>query len=159
MPAARLTVLQALLREPANMQKYLTSLALCVLAFDADATCPKQLKGKYVSSVQYTIMSQLSQPPGYQNSVANVRYDITSAEIKGNTLTFVKVFTAYAGSGEIAKEVEGRSFPVVFDPKTCSGYFGEKANPIYFVVGDSGRIIKSLKGTTPLSEHHFSLSG
>ena len=100
---------------------------------------------------EYTIMSQVSQPPGYQNSVANVRYDITSAEIKGNTLTFVKVFTAYAGSGESAKEVEGKTFPVVFDPKTCSGYFGDKANPIYFVVGDSGHVIKSLKGTTPLS--------
>ena len=133
------------------MKRYLMMLAFCSLALDAQATCPKRLTGKYVSSVEYTIMSQVSQPPGYQNSVANIRYDITSAEIKGNTLTFVKVFTAYAGSGEIAKEVEGRSFPVVFDPKTCSGYFGDKANPIYFVVGDSGRIIKSLKGTTPLS--------
>jgi hypothetical protein len=133
------------------MKQYLFALTLCGLVFNAEATCPKRLSGKYVSSVEYTIMSQVSQPPGYQNSVANVRYDITSAEIKGNTLTFLKVFTAYAGSGEIAKEVEGRSFPVVFDPKTCSGYFGEAANPIYFVVGDSGNVIKSLKGTTPLS--------
>jgi hypothetical protein len=133
------------------MKQYLLALTLCGLVVNADATCPKQLKGKYVSSVQYTIMSQISQPPGYENSVANVRYDISSAEIKNGKLTFVKVFTAYAGSGEIAKEVEGRSFPVVFDPKTCSGYFGEAANPIYFVVGDSGKVIKSLKGATPLS--------
>ena len=96
-------------------------------------------------------MSQVSQPPGYENSVADVRYDITSAEIKGNTLTFLKVFRAFAGSGEIAKEVEGKSFPVTYDAKTCTGYFGEKTNPIYFVVGDSGKVIKSLKGTTPLS--------
>jgi len=133
------------------MKRYLMVFALCSLALDVQATCPKRLTGKYVSSVEYTIMSQVSQPPGYQNSVANVRYDITSAEIKGNTLTFVKVFTAYAGSSEIAKEVEGKTFPVVFDPKTCSGYFGDKGNPIYFVVGDSGNVIKTLKGTTPLS--------
>ena len=133
------------------MKRYLMVLALGSLALDTQATCPKRLTGKYVSSVEYTIMSQVSQPPGYQNSVANVRYDITSAEIKGNALTFVKVFTAYAGSGEIAKEMEGRRLPVVFDSKTCSGYFGEKDNPIYFVVGDSGHVINSLKGTTPLS--------
>jgi hypothetical protein len=96
-------------------------------------------------------MSQVSQPPAYENNVANVRYDLTSVEIKGNTLTLMKVFTSYAGSGEIAKEVEGRSFPVVFDRKTCTGYFGEKTNPIYFVVGNSGKVIKSMKGTTPLS--------
>ena len=124
---------------------------LCALAFNSQATCPKRLAGKYISSVEYTIMSQVSQPPGYENSVADVRYDITSAEIKGNTLTFLKVFRAFAGSGEIAKEVEGKSFPVTYDAKTCTGYFGEKTNPIYFVVGDSGKVIKSLKGTTPLS--------
>ncbi len=133
------------------MTRYLVALGLCCLAAHAQAACPKRLSGKYVSSVEYTIMSQVSQPPGYQNSVANVRYDITSAEIKGNTLTFVKVFSAYAGSGDIAREVEGKSFPVVFDSRTCTGYFGERTNPIHFVVGDSGRVIKSLKGSTPLS--------
>jgi hypothetical protein len=133
------------------MIRHLLSLTLCALAFNSQATCPKRLAGKYVSSVEYTIMSQVSQPPGYENNVANVRYDLTSVEIKGNTLTFMKVFTSYAGSGEIAKEVEGRSFPVVFDRKTCTGYFGEKTNPIYFVVGNSGKVIKSMKGTTPLS--------
>ena len=133
------------------MKKKLLSLMLCALAFNSQATCPKRLAGKYISSVEYTIMSQVSQPPGYENSVADVRYDITSAEIKGNTLTFLKVFRAFAGSGEIAKEVEGKSFPVTYDAKTCTGYFGEKTNPIYFVVGDSGKVIKSLKGTTPLS--------
>ena len=133
------------------MKRHLLSLMLCALAINAQATCPKRLAGKYVSSVEYTIMSQVSQPSGYDNHVANVRYDLTSAEIKRNTLTFVKVFTSYAGSGEIAKEVEGRSFPVTYDAKTCTGYFGEKTNPIYFVVGDSGKVIKSMKGTTPFS--------
>ena len=133
------------------MKNYLLSLTLCAMAFNTQATCPKRLAGKYVSSVEYTIMSQVSQSPSDENHVANVRYDLTSAEIKRNTLTFVKVFTSYAGSGEIAKEVEGRSFPVVFDRKTCTGYFGEKTNPIYFVVGDSGKVIKSMKGATPLS--------
>ena len=133
------------------MNKLLIAFSLLALAINTHANCPKKLAGNYVSSVEYTIMSKVSQPPGYENSVADVRYDITSAEIKNGTLTFVKVFRAFAGSGEIAKEVEGRSFPVTYDAKTCSGYFGDLANPIYFVVGDSGKVIKSLKGTTPLS--------
>ncbi len=133
------------------MNKVLIAFGLLALGITAQANCPKKLAGKYISSVEYTIMSKISQPPGYENSVADVRYDITSAEIKNGTLIFVKVFRAFAGSGEIAKEVEGKSFPVTYDAKTCSGYFGEKTNPIYFVVGDSGKVIKSLKGTTPLS--------
>ena len=133
------------------MNKFLMAMSILGLAVNAHANCPKKLTGNYVSSVEYTIMSKVSQPPNYENSVADVRYDITSAEIKNGTLTFVKVFRAFAGSGEIAKEVEGKSFPVTYDAKTCSGYFGDLANPIYFVVGDSGKVIKSLKGTTPLS--------
>ena len=133
------------------MNKFLMAMSILGFAVNAHANCPKKLAGKYVSSVEYTIMSKVSQPPNYENSVADVRYDITSAEIKNGTLTFVKVFRAFAGSGEIAKEVEGKSFPVTYDAKTCSGYFGDLANPIYFVVGDSGKVIKSLKGTTPLS--------
>lgn len=76
------------------MNKFLMAMSILGLAVNAHANCPKKLAGKYVSSVEYTIMSKVSQPPNYENSVADVRYDITSAEIKNGTLTFVKVFRA-----------------------------------------------------------------
>ena len=129
----------------------LITLSLLGLPMNSQATCPQRLAGKYVSSVEYTIMSQVSKPPAYENTVANVRFSLTSSVIRNNTITFVKVFTAYAGDGEIAREIEGSRLPVTFDPKTCTGRFGEADSPIYFVVGDSGKVIKTLKGTTPLS--------
>jgi hypothetical protein len=122
------------------MKKLIAAFVFTLITHGVYAACPVNLDGNYILSARKTTMF---------GGLDNVTYVVAIANITGSSLKYIKMFKAESNNGQPATEVTHDEVPVYYDNSTCTGYLEDTSNPHYFVVSDSGKVIKGLSGTEP----------
>jgi hypothetical protein len=133
------------------MKRLLLAATLGLTTLSANAVCPATLTGKFSGSGQYTEQSFINNV----SVISYIEYHVVSVIFSGNNLTVVKEFYAATGSGAPAVQEAVGVSPFTFDKNTCTGQIGGNSDPMYFVVSDSGNIIKSIHGKAPKSQYLY----
>lgn len=133
------------------MKRLLLAATLGLTTLTAHAVCPSTLSGKFAGSGQYTEQSFINNIP----VISYIEYHAISVTFSGNSLTVVKEFYAATGSGQPAVQESVGVSPFTFDKTTCTGQIGGNSDPLYFVVGDSGNVIKAVHGKAPSSKYLY----
>lgn len=122
------------------MKTLIAALTLGLATGLSHAGCPVNLDGNYLLSARKTTMDR---------GLTNITYVIALATISDGKLHYTKMFKADANTGKPALETVHEDVAVYYDSATCSGYLEDISNPHYFVVSESGKLIKGIAGTEP----------
>jgi hypothetical protein len=129
------------------MKRLLLAATLGLTSVSANAVCPSSIVGKYVGHGQYTEQQFINKVP----IISYIESHIMSISITATHIVAVKTFYAATGNGRIAlPDVTGATL-YIFDKTTCMGQMGGNADPLYFVVSDSGNTINFIHGKPPVS--------
>jgi hypothetical protein len=131
------------------MKQLLLATALGLTTLSASATCPTSIVGKYVGHGQYTEQQFINKVP----VISYIESQIMSITISATHITAVRAFYASTGNGLPAQiDVTGATL-YMFDKNTCTGQMGGNADPLYFVVSDSGNKINFIHGKSPINKN------
>jgi|688.fasta_scaffold166932_4 hypothetical protein len=129
------------------MKRLLLAATLGLTTLTAHATCPKTIIGKYVGYGQYTEQQFINKIPviGYMES------QIMSVTVTNTNMVVVRSYFAATGNGRPAQPDVTGSTLYVFDNTSCVGQMGGNADPLYFVVSDSGNQLNFIHGKSPVT--------
>jgi hypothetical protein len=131
------------------MKQLLLAATLGLTTLTANAVCPTALTGKYSGSGQYTEQAIINNIP----VISYIEYHIVSVSITGFNMTVLKEYYAATGANGPAGVDATGVVPFTFDKTTCTGQLGSNADPLFFVVSDSGNTIKFIHGKNPKTQY------